>query len=200
MIKYIVKENKIIKQENESYQPGKGETVLIAKQDEWPILKRTGGQFFYIHENDKKEGDIVSGGVLKYKVLRDKKEIVIDKDKKLDTDKLLEFIHPEGMIRVYRGGTSEITTVNNFDHKTEAIEKSYTKNDLRVENGKVRLRTEAELLDDEKEKAIQKKAFELSQDAMKIVDGTAKAELESFVLGVKNVTTLTGLSSLTKKG
>jgi hypothetical protein len=197
---FVVKENKIIRQENKGYIPKEGETILIAKENEWPVLKRTGGEFFEININDKKEGDILQGAVTKFKVLRDGKETIIDRDKKLKTDKLLDYVQPPGMSRVYRGGTSVITTVDKFDHKTEAIEKSYTKHDLRVENGKLRLLTDAELLDDEKEKAIQQKAFELSRDTMKIVDGTAKAELESFVLDVKNITTLTGLRSLTEKG
>jgi hypothetical protein len=193
---YIVKENKIIKQENEGYQPKDGETILITKEDEWPILKRTGGKFHEINVAAKKEGDLPQGAVTKFKVMRDKKEIIIDRDKKLDTDKLLDFVQPPDMIRVYRGGMSVLTTADKFDHETEAIEISYTKHELRVEDGKPRLRTDTEILEDEKEKAIQLKAAELSKDPIKIVDGTAKTELETFVASVNNAKTLTDLKSI----
>ena len=193
---FVIKNNKIIKQENKGYQPKEGETILIAKEDEWPILKRTGGKFFEININDKKEGDISQGAVTKFKVLRDGKETIIDRDKKLETDKLLDFVHFPDMIRVYRGGTSILTTVDKFDHKTEAIEHTYTKHELRVENGKPRLRTDPEILEYEKEKAIQQKALELTKDPIKMVDGSAKTELEAFVVSVTNAGTLTELKSI----
>jgi hypothetical protein len=193
---FIAKENKIIRQENEGYQPKEGETILIAKEKEWPILKRTGGQFHEIHKDDKKEGDILQGAVTKFKVLRDGNEIVIDRYKKLETDKLLDFVQPPDMIRVYRGGTSILTVVEDFDHRTEAIEHIYTKHELRVENGKPRLRTDPEILEDEKEKAIQKKALELSNDPVEMVDGTAKIELEAFIASVNSINSLSALKTI----
>jgi hypothetical protein len=197
---FIVKENKIIRQKNEGYNPKEGETILIAKESEWPILKRTGGEFQEIHKDDKKEGDIPQGAVTKFKVLRDGEETTIDRDKKLETDKLLDFVQPPDMIRVYRGGTSVLTVVDDFNHKTEAIEKSYTKHDFRVENGKPRLRTDSEILEDEKEKAIRMKANELSTDQIKMVDGTAKTELETFAVSLNSTKTLSELKSIIEKG
>jgi hypothetical protein len=141
MKNYIVKENKIIGQLHDGYEPKDGETILIVKPDEWPILKRTGGEFKAIHKDDKKEGDIPSGGVTKFKVLRDKKEVVIDRDKKLETDKLIDFVYPKDMIRVYRGGTSILTIGTDFDCNAEAIEHKFTKNELYVLNGKAEIKT-----------------------------------------------------------
>jgi hypothetical protein len=193
---FVVKENKIIRQENEGYQPKEGETVLKVKEDEWSILKRTGGEFFEINRNDKQEGDIIQGAVTKLKVLRDNEEIIIDRNKKLNTDNLLDFIHFPDMVRVYRGGTSELTTTSNFNHKIEAIEKNFTKHELRVENGKPRLRTDPEILEDEKEKLINIKAIELSKNNIKIINGTAKTELEKFITDVNNASNLSELYGL----
>jgi hypothetical protein len=197
---FVIKDNKIIRQENEGYQPKEGETILIVKESEWPILKRTGGKFFKIHKDDKKEGDIPQGTVTKFKVLRDGEETIISRDKKLETDKLLDFVQPPDMTRVYRGGTSVLTTVDKFDHKTEAIEKSYTKHELRVENKKPRLRTDPEILEDEKEKAIRMKANELSTDPIKMVDGTAKTEIETFAVSINSAKTPAELKSIIEKG
>lgn len=190
MEKYIVKENKITGQFHDDYQLKEGETTLVVKSDEWPILKRTGGKFFEININEKQEGDLISGAVTKFKVKREKEIKIIERSEKLETDELLEFVQTPDMIRVYRGGTSVLTTVDDFDHATEAIEKSYTKHDLRVENGKPRLRTDPEILDDEKEKAIKQKAQELSKDAVKMVDGTAQSELQSYIADVNKVKNL----------
>jgi hypothetical protein len=193
---YIVKENKIVRQEDEGYQVKEDETILIAKKDEWAILKRTGGQFHEIHKDDKKEGDIPQGAVTKFKVLRDGKEAIIDRDKKLKTDKMLDFVHFPDMIRVYRGGKSVLTTVSDFNYKTEVIEKDFTKHELRVENGKPRLRTDPEILEDEKEKAINLKSYELSKNPMKIVDGSAKTELENYIKELDKVNSLEELKNI----
>ena len=62
----VIKENKIIRQENEGYIAKEGEILLSANDIDWPILKRTGGQFLEINKDDKLENDIISGGVVRF--------------------------------------------------------------------------------------------------------------------------------------
>lgn len=138
---YVIKENKIIRQENEGYIAKDDETLISANDIDWLIKKRTGGEFLEINKNDIQETDIISGAVLKFKVKRNNEIIIIERSEKLETDELLEFIHPENMIRVYRGGTSILTIGTDFNHETEAIEHNYTKNELYILNGKAKVKT-----------------------------------------------------------
>jgi len=56
-------------------------------------------------------------------------------------------------IKVYRGGTSKTIKASEFDNATMQIEYVYTKHETYNDNGVVRLKTEAELLEDAKLKA-----------------------------------------------
>ncbi len=149
----VIKENKIIRQENEGYIAKEGEILLSANDIDWPILKRTGGQFLEINKDDKLENDIISGGVVRFKVKRNNEIIEIKKEEKEETDVLLEFIYPENMIRVYRGGISVLTIGTDFDPNTEAIEHKYTKDELYILNSKAQIKTPEMQIDDIRIKA-----------------------------------------------
>jgi hypothetical protein len=141
MKKYIIKDYKIIGQADNDYMPKDDEIIISANDIDYPILKRTGGQFFEINRDNKQSGDIEVGCVTKFKVKRNNQIVIIERSEKLTTDELLEFVQPPDMIRVYRGGTSVLTIGTDFDHATEDIEHTYTKDELYILNGKAQVKT-----------------------------------------------------------
>ena len=168
---FVIKNNKIIRQENEGYQAKNNEIILRSNEIDYPIKKRTGGQFFEIHKDDKQENDIIQGGVTKFKVKRIvddiEKILIIERSEKLETDELLEFIYPENMIRVYRGGTSVYTIGTDFDSNTEAIEHKYTKDELFYDGKNIKIKTPEMQIKDIQIKA-EEKLSKLKDDLEKL--------------------------------
>jgi hypothetical protein len=159
---------------------------------------RTGGEYFDVLKDDKVIGNIIVGNVLQYKVIRKKEEKIVDEV--LPNDQLIDrFPHPE-KIKVYRGGKTK--TVSESEYKAlplsqrGEIEYHYTKNEIVYENGVARLKSDAELLEDAKENIIKLKAVELNNDPVKMVNGEAKVELESYNATVDKIKTIEELKNI----
>ena len=72
---------------------------------------------------------------------------------------------------------------------------SRSKNELYVEKGKVISKTNEMLLEEAKEKLINIKINELAKDNLKIIDGTAKKELDSYRDKINKITSLEELKN-----
>lgn len=74
-------------------------------------------------------------------------------------------------VKIYRGGTSQTIKSSEFDNTTMQIEYTYTKHETIEEDGVLRLKTDAELLEDAKAKVKLQLAIKINNDVDYIMTG-----------------------------